>query len=128
VEGLRGPHVLSVAAADPAGGLRWYSDYGRRGVAVAAALAYASLGTSGACEIGAAWLATAATAHPLTPGQDRAGYAARLVQAVARAGIRTPGTAGKTAHGWLPGTPYAVPLPAAPSGDRRPSHRHHRAT
>jgi hypothetical protein len=123
------PNLLVTAAADPAGDLQWYSAYGRHGVAVAAALDYAPMGTSGASEIGAAWLATEAAAHPHSPGQDGSAYAATLVQAVARAGIRTPGTVGKTAHGWLPGIPYTVPLPPVSHvGDRGPSHRHHRAS
>src|SRR4051794_25778265 len=41
---------------------------GRRAVTAAVAVAYDPLGTSAASEIGAAWLATEATAHPLAPG------------------------------------------------------------
>jgi hypothetical protein len=131
--GIRSTNLLVAAAADPAGNLEPYSDYGPRTVALAAAIGYSGLGTSGATEVAAAWLATAAGDHPRAPGQDPSSYASSLVGSVAAAGIPTTGTAGMTGHGWLPGIPQSEPLttvpgPAAPvvghpgPGDRSPHH------
>jgi len=115
--GMTGIHttdMLVAAAADPAGNLQSYSNYGPKTVTVAAAIGNSGLGTSGATEVAAAWLAMAAGDHPLAPGQSRSSYGPSLVSSVAAVAIPTGGTTGLTAHGWLPGIPQSVPMVTEP--------------
>jgi hypothetical protein len=112
--GIQSPDMLIAAAADPVGNLQSYSNYGPKTVTVAAAIGYSGLGTSGATEVAAAWLAVAAGDHPLAPGQSRANYGPSLVSSVSAAATPTTGTVRMTAHGWLPGIPQTVPMVSEP--------------
>ena len=123
--GIQTTDMLVAAAADPAGNLQSYSNYGPKTVTVAAAIGYSGLGTSGATEVAAAWLAMAAGDHPLAPGQSRSSYGPALVSSVAAAAIPTAGTASLTAHGWLPETAQSVPM--NPESNPPPSGASHAA-
>jgi hypothetical protein len=94
---------LVCAAGTPGGGLVTGSNFGSKVAQVAVAVGSPADGTSGAAAIGAAWLATEASAFPGASGTQ-------LVSAVAAEGQENPGTAGLTEHGWLPGVPHPGPL------------------